>query len=193
MIIIETCEIGDCVVLCRDPGRVSGQTRVSIAESYLHCGVICVISEHYCCSNGIVEVTALLYCRLLRSAVLMSASRLIDAFKDGDKRLAQRLFDWNRPGDVWYELTTFQSFLYKESVEKVSLLHLAAYWGWKDFTERLVTSRSDAIKDSKGNIPLHYAAYNGHLDLVEYFITRGCNPIAGNWEHLQNYSTSPRL
>ena len=113
----------------------------------------------------------------------MSASRLIGAFKKGDKLLAQQIFDSN-PCYFRCELTTFQSLLYnKRPVGKVSLLHLAAYWGWKDFTERLVTSHSaDAIKDGEGHIPLHYAAYNGHLDLVRYFITtRGCYPVVENY------------
>ena len=112
----------------------------------------------------------------------MSASRLIDAFKDGDKRLAQRLFDSNPSLYDWYKLTTFQSLLCDKPVGGVSLLHLAAYWGWEDFTERLVTSHGDAITDGEGNIPLHYAAYNGHLDLVRYFIAaRDCDPIAENY------------
>ena len=74
------------------------------------------------------------------------------------------------------------------------MLHdLAAYWGWEDFTEHLVTILGDAIKDGEGNIPLHYAAYNGHLDLVRYFITtRGCDPAAEN-NYKSTYSTSPRL
>ena len=111
----------------------------------------------------------------------MSASGLIDAFKQGDKLLAQRLFDSNRPSVVGSKLTTFRSLLYNKPIGQVSLLHLAAYWGWKDFTERLVTSDGDAIKDEEGHIPLHYAAYNDQLDLVRYFITeRSCNPFAEN-------------
>ena len=113
----------------------------------------------------------------------MSASRLIDAFKAGDKLLAQRLFDSN-PSGIRSELTTFHSLQYNKQVRKVSLLHLAAYWGWKDFTaERLVTSHGHSIRDEEGHIPLHYAAYNGHLDLVRYFIitTRGCYPVVENY------------
>ena len=113
----------------------------------------------------------------------MSASGLIDAFKKGDKPLAQRIFDSN-PSLYMYVMsntTTFRSRLYNKQVGRVSLLHLAAYWGWKNFTERLVTSHGDAIEDSEGHIPLHYAAYKGHLDLVRYFVTaRGCYPNAEN-------------
>ena len=133
----------------------------------------------------IVEV--LFIVALLLRSVLMSASGLIDAFKGGNKLLAQRLLDSN-PSNVRSEWTKFPSLLYnKQLVGQVSLLHLAAYWGWKDFTERLVTSYSDAIKDSEGHLPLHYAAYNGHLDLVRYFITEhSCSPIAEN-----NYNSTP--
>ena len=141
-------------------------------------------SEHYCCYNSIVGVT-FHCCTVAKVCTKMSASRqLIDAFKDGDKRLAQHS---NRGLYVWSESTTFQSLMYnKQLVEKVSLLHLAAYWGWNDFSERLVTS-DGANKDGEGHIPLHYAAYNGHLDLVRYFITaRRCNPIAEN-----NYKSTP--
>ena len=116
----------------------------------------------------------------------MSASGLIDAFKAGDKLLAQRIFDSNPSLYVRSELTTFQSLLYiNKQVRAVSLLHLAAYWGWKDFAEHLIIH--SAIKDGEGNIPLHYAAYSGQLNLVRYFITtRGCDPFTVN-----NYKSTP--
>ena len=119
----------------------------------------------------------------------MSANLLvyIIAFKYGDKVLAQGLFDRRNLSDVGSKLTTFPSLLHNKQVGNVSLLHLAAYWGWNDFAELLVTSYSDAIKDGEGHIPLHYAAYNGHLDLVRYLIiARGCDPFAEN-----NYKMTP--
>ena len=56
-------------------------------------------------------------------------------------------------------------------VKMVSLLHLAAYWGWEDVVTELVSVHGCSIKckDGTKNIPLHYAAYSGHLELTKYF------------------------
>ena len=36
-------------------------------------------------------------------------------------------------------------------------------------------------KDEKGHIPLHYAAYNGHLEVVKYFVIELlCDPMDRN-------------
>ena len=62
----------------------------------------------------------------------------------------------------------------------VTLLHLAAYWGWGNVVTALVSVYYCAAnsKDSKGQIPLHYAAYNGHLEVVKYFTAQlQCYPM----------------
>ena len=71
----------------------------------------------------------------------------------------------------------------KNELELVSLLHLAAYWGWRSIVSDLVSVyKCDANrKDEMDHIPLHYAASNGHIDVVEYFVDEPlCNPMAEN-------------
>ena len=65
----------------------------------------------------------------------------------------------------------------------VSLVHLAAYWGWRNVVTALVSVYKCAAncKDEKGHIPLHYAAYNGHLEVVKYFVIELlCDPMDRN-------------
>ena len=65
----------------------------------------------------------------------------------------------------------------------VTLLHLAAYWGWGDVVTALVSVYHCAAnsKDSAGQIPLHYAARNGHVEVIKYFITElQCDPMEKN-------------
>ena len=77
--------------------------------------------------------------------------------------------------------TTFNSRLYLYSdISLVSLLHLAAYWGWRNVVTALVSVYNCAAncKDEWGHIPLHYAAINGHLEVVKYFIVElHCDPM----------------
>ena len=71
----------------------------------------------------------------------------------------------------------------KNELELVSLLHLAAYWGWKSIVKDLVSVyKCDAnSKDELDHIPLHYAASNGHIDVVKYFVEKQlCTPMAKN-------------
>ena len=62
------------------------------------------------------------------------------------------------------------SIFYIRGEMMVSLLHLAAYWGWYDIAVRLVTVHqcSAECKDKEGHIPLHYAARSGHLELFHH-------------------------
>ena len=106
----------------------------------------------------------------------------VDAFKSGNKQVAEKLLPSTKPADV---RTTFQSlrFVGGTVVAMVSLLHLAAYWGWKDITILLVAVHNCVPnwRDDDGHISLHYAAYNGHLEVVEYFITeQHCDPMDKN-------------
>ena len=84
---------------------------------------------------------------------------------------------------------TFESRLYYTELSLVSLLHLAAYWGWRNVVTALVSVYNCAAncKDEKGHIPLHYAASNGHLEVVKYFIVElHCDPMDKN-----QYGTTP--
>ena len=79
--------------------------------------------------------------------------------------------------------TTFKFRLYPNELSLVSLLHLAAYWGWRNVVTALVSVYNCAAncKDEKGYIPLHYAASNGHLEVVKYLIVElHCDPMDKN-------------
>ena len=92
------------------------------------------------------------------------------AFKSGNKLVAEQLLPRiPQPAAI---TTTFEfSSRYFPSA-LVSLLHLAAYWGWRNVVTALVSVYKCAAncKDEEGHIPLHYAAYNGHLEVVKYFV-----------------------
>ena len=106
----------------------------------------------------------------------------IIAFTSGKKRMAEQLLPRIIPAVV---RTTFQSpqFSIPSVVGMVSLLHLAAFWGWKDICQLLVTVYKCSAKwrDNEGYIPLHYATFSGHLEVVRY-LTSGelCNPMDTN-------------
>ena len=69
--------------------------------------------------------------------------------------------------------TTFKFSNWYPLLATVSLLHLAAHWGWRNVVTALVSVYKCAAdyKDEKGHIPLHYAANSGHLEVVKYFVT----------------------
>ena len=96
------------------------------------------------------------------------------AFKSTDERAVKQLLSHIRPSVV---RTTFN---FRTDVTEVSLLHLAAFWGWKDIAILLVAKYdcSATCKDGYDHSPLHYASYHGHLNLVIYFITElHCDPM----------------
>ena len=79
--------------------------------------------------------------------------------------------------------TTFEFSSRYGVLALVSLLHLAAYWGWRNVVTALVSVYMCAAncKDEKRHIPLHYAAYNGHLEVVKYFVIELlCDPMDRN-------------
>ena len=108
----------------------------------------------------------------------------VSAFKRGDKLMAEQLLP-RIPLPAVRTITT--RFRYTMAV---TLLHLAAYWGWGDVVTALVSVYYCAAnsKDSGGQIPLHYAAYNEHVEVVKYFITElQCDPMEkdnGGWTPL---------
>ena len=108
-------------------------------------------------------------------------------FKTGNKLMAEQLLpSIPQPATI---TTTFKSRLYHLELSLVSLLHLAAYWGWRNVVIALVSVYNCAAncKDEKGHIPLHYAASNGHLEVVKYFIVElHCDPMDKN-----QYGTTP--
>ena len=88
------------------------------------------------------------------------------AFKTGEKIVAENLLPRVlQPSDI---RTTFDFGNYNMS--RVSLLHLAAFRGWMSTVTKLVARYGLGInqEDSYGHVPLHYAAYNGHLGVVKF-------------------------
>ena len=101
----------------------------------------------------------------------------ISAFKRGNKLMAEQLLPRIPLPAVRTITTTFKLI---GLCSMVTLLHLAAYWGWGDVVTALVSVYYCAAnsKDSWGHIPLHYAAFNGHVEVVKYFITElQCDPM----------------
>ena len=102
------------------------------------------------------------------------------AFKSGNKLVAEQLLP-RIPQPV--AITTTFKFSDHGVLALVSLVHLAAYWGWRNVVTALVSVYKCAAncKDEKGHIPLHYAAYNGHLEVVKYFVIELlCDPMDRN-------------
>ena len=103
------------------------------------------------------------------------------AFKSGNKLVAEQLLPRiPQPAAI---TTTFKFGSRYPLLALVSLLHLAAYWGWRNVVTALVSVYKCAAncKDKKGHIPLHYAAYNGHLGVVKYFVIELlCDPMDRN-------------
>ena len=104
----------------------------------------------------------------------------IFGFKNRNKLMAEQLLpSIPQPATI---TTTFKFSVYG-TVSLVSLLHLAAHWGWRNVVIALVSVYNCAAncKDEKGHIPLHYAASNGHLEVVKYFIVElHCDPMDKN-------------
>ena len=117
-------------------------------------------------------------------------SALKRAFKSGNKREAEQLLPHTRPVVI---STTFEIKVTcigeVKLVTRVTLLHLAAYWGWTDICALLVTwvGFPGKFRDEEGHVPLHYAAINGQLDMVKYLVVEKlCNPMETN-----NYNEMP--
>ena len=101
------------------------------------------------------------------------------AFQTGKRAIAEKLLP-QLPQPATITTTISKQETYSRTPDRlkgalespVSLLHLAAYWGWKTAVITLVSEyKCDAnSEDERKHIPLHYAAYNGHLEVVKYFI-----------------------
>ena len=124
------------------------------------------------------------------------------AFKNGNKLVAEQLLP-SIPEPATITTTFKMSDLFYSAISLVSLLHLAAYWGWKNIVNALVSVYKCAAncKDEEGHIPLHYAApsaaLNGHLEVVKYFIVElHCDPMDKNsngWTPLHYACTNGHL
>ena len=106
----------------------------------------------------------------------------VKAFKKGNKLVARQLLSHiSQPATV----TTMFPFRGIGPFTKVSLLHLAAHWGWIDVVTELVSVHGCSIdfKDDFQHFPLHYAVSNGHLEVTKYFLERMDSlhvPLLGN-------------
>ena len=105
----------------------------------------------------------------------MSAeSKCLEAFRKGNKQDAEILLPQiQQPADI--RTLTLESILWL-----VTLLHLAAYYGWKDIIINLITKyKCDTnFRDTDGHTPLHHAAKNGHLEVLTYLINeQHCDPM----------------
>ena len=112
----------------------------------------------------------------------------VRAFTSGKKLMAEQLLPRIPLPAVRAVTTTFQLDAVLVGVcSMVTLVHLAAYWGWGNVVTALVSVYYCAAnsKDSEGQIPLHYAAHNGHLEVVKYFTAQlQCDPMEkdnGDW------------
>ena len=105
----------------------------------------------------------------------------VRAFTSGNKLMAEQLLPRIPLPAVRAVTTTFELDADLVGVcSMVTLVHLAAYWGWGNVVTALVSVYYCAAnsKDSEGQIPLHYAAYIGHLEVVKYFTAQlQCDPM----------------
>ena len=104
----------------------------------------------------------------------------VRAFTSGNKLMAEQLLPRIPLPAVRAVTTTFKLDADFVVCSMVTVLHLAAYWGWGNVVTALVSVYYCAAnsKDSRGQIPLHYAAHNGHLEVVKYFTAQlQCDPM----------------
>ena len=108
-------------------------------------------------------------------------SECLEAFKQGNKRDAERLLPQIRQPDT---VRTGGSVIVNGITiiinSRSSLLHLAAAHGWMDVVIDLITKyKCDAnCKNYLERTPLHYASEAGHLEVVRYFINeQHCDPM----------------
>ena len=91
------------------------------------------------------------------------------AFKQGDHDEAGRLLpEIQEPQDIVTEFCPPGS---KRTTTNVTLLHLAAYHGWLDIIKTMKEYYKRNYTDSTGSTPLHYAAAEGSLAVIDYLIT----------------------
>ena len=107
--------------------------------------------------------------------------KCVSAFKNGNMLMAEQLLPLiSQPAAI---TTTYSLLMTDKLSEAVSLLHLAASWGWKNTIDALVSVYKCTAdnRDNLGQTPLHYAACKGHLEVVNYFVVKlHCDPMDKN-------------
>ena len=90
----------------------------------------------------------------------------VRAFKSGKKCEVQLLLP--RLSKAVVRTTRFELRLIGVVTSVVSMLHVAAFKSWLDIvTDLIVACECEAnLRDDRGRTPLHYAAFNGHLEVV---------------------------
>ena len=97
---------------------------------------------------------------------------LASAFEQGDKEAAEHLLPHAK------NIATIRTLLfitrYPFFFDHVSLVHLAAYHGWLDVIDNLITRYGCNVHctDPDGHSSLHCAAIKGHLEVVKYLISK---------------------
>ena len=112
-----------------------------------------------------------------RCGSMMAEQQCITAFMRGNKPMAD--LEQLLPLSAVRTITTkFKLPNFIRMCSMVTLLHLAAYWGWGDVVTALVSVYYCAAnsKDDGGRTPLHYAAHGGHVEVVKYFISDPSRP-----------------
>ncbi|XP_044055070.1 cyclin-dependent kinase 4 inhibitor C isoform X2 [Siniperca chuatsi] len=70
----------------------------------------------------------------------------------------------------------------RDPVLSLTVTHDAARQGFIDSVRALVDGGADTnLVDEKGNLPLHLAAMEGHLEVVQLLIERTANPWTPNY------------
>ena len=123
--------------------------------------VVIVFIDQWCDYNSVTSV--------VRTHLGVYSMDLVSAFRRGDKKAAKHLLphtDNIANITTWFSSTRHYNF-------NVSLLHLAAYRGWLDVIDNLITRYgcNPHCTDSRGHSSLHYAASKGHLEVVRHLIS----------------------
>lgn len=131
----------------------SGSTALDIAEREGHINLVWLLLEHP------VEVRKEAGAEHLYSKQLDLAAK--ERHSDIVKLLLQRIAD-----EVAFS---------GDDDDGQSLLHWAAYMGYKQLTSHLLewgSARDVNIRDSSSNTPLHYASQQGHVEVVRMLLAR---------------------
>jgi hypothetical protein len=95
---------------------------------------------------------------------------------------------WKGGTHLWrasrYSLTTVVANLLEQGADcntvapgRWSPLECAAYWGYQDIIELLITIGGADVhqQDLNGRTPLHWSSFRGHMHVTKYLVSRGCN------------------